>query len=188
MPEDPKPNDGPDTGAPSGTEEPVGDGAKPEPKEEPDWKAEARKWETRAKQNKADQDELQKLRTERMTESEKALEAARAEGRTAAETEAARKYGARLVQAEFRGLIADRVDDGKRRDALVGGLATANYLKDDGSVDLDALKKWAETVAPAASSTPDLGGGSRRPPTSTPGAAGLAEAQRRFPQQRKPEN
>lgn len=38
---------------------------------EPDWKAEARKWEKYAKENKAAKDELDALKAERMSESEK---------------------------------------------------------------------------------------------------------------------
>lgn len=41
------------------------------PKTETDWKAESRKWEKRAKDNKAAADELEKLKKERMTETER---------------------------------------------------------------------------------------------------------------------
>lgn len=42
-----------------------------EPQGETDWKAEARKWEKFAKENKAAKDELDALKAERMSESEK---------------------------------------------------------------------------------------------------------------------
>ncbi|QJT04362.1 hypothetical protein G9272_32105 [Streptomyces asoensis] len=64
---------------------------------EEDWKAHARKWEERAKENKAEAEkgkaaaaELEKLRKERLTDQEKAVEEAEKAGRTAAEQESAK--------------------------------------------------------------------------------------------------
>ena len=43
----------------------------PAPAQEPDWKADARKWEARAKENKTAADELAALKASQMTEAEK---------------------------------------------------------------------------------------------------------------------
>ena len=57
----------------------------------------ARQWEKRAKESAAAAGELDKVRKAAMSDQEKAVEAAKAEGRTAAATE----YGAKLAGAEF---------------------------------------------------------------------------------------
>lgn len=49
------------------------------------WKAEARKWETRAKENKSAADELKKLKDEKLSDAEKATQATK-EAQTAAST------------------------------------------------------------------------------------------------------
>ncbi|MGW7498595.1 hypothetical protein ACWGKA_30495 [Streptomyces luteogriseus] len=67
-----------------------------------DWKAHAREWEKRAKENKAEADkgaaavaELEKLRKARLTDQEKAVEEAEARGRTAAAEESAKEITTR---------------------------------------------------------------------------------------------
>ncbi|MEU0671356.1 hypothetical protein ABZ330_00390 [Streptomyces sp. NPDC006172] len=67
-----------------------------------DWKAHAREWEKRAKENKAEADkgraaveELEKLRKARLTDQEKAVEEAEQRGRTAAAEESAKEITAR---------------------------------------------------------------------------------------------
>ncbi|MBN0039380.1 hypothetical protein JN535_04220 [Cellulosimicrobium cellulans] len=47
----------------------------PAPAQEPDWKAEARKWEDRAKANKAAAEELERIKAEKMTDEQKAAKA-----------------------------------------------------------------------------------------------------------------
>ena len=53
-----------------------------------DWKAESRKWEDRSKANAQAAKDLEKLQQAAMSDQEKAVAAAKAEGRTAAEAEA----------------------------------------------------------------------------------------------------
>lgn len=47
----------------------------PAPAQEPDWKTEARKWEDRAKANKAAAEELERIKAEKMTDEQKAAKA-----------------------------------------------------------------------------------------------------------------
>ena len=65
--------------------------------DETDWKAEARKWETRAKENGAKAKEFEKQQQASMTEAERAVAEAETRGRTAAASE----YGTRLARTEF---------------------------------------------------------------------------------------
>lgn len=70
-----------------------------EAKPDTDWKAECRKWEARAKENKGAADELQKLKESQMTEAEKLkAEAERAK----AEAESARVEAERLKAESAR--------------------------------------------------------------------------------------
>ena len=94
-----------------------GQGEPPEPhgadaKPETDWKAESRKWEDRAKANKAAADELKKLKEERMTEAEK-LKAAADEAK--AEAEAAKAETERLKAEKAR---ADAVKETARAQGV----------------------------------------------------------------------
>lgn len=74
-------------------------------------------------------------------------ERAVAEARTAAQQEAAKTWGGRLVEAELRGRLAGRLDDPARVQALVEGANTSRYLTDKGDVDTEALQKWVDTIA-----------------------------------------
>lgn len=67
-----------------------------------DWKAEARKWEARAKENKKAAEELEAIKQERMTESEKLqARAEAAEGELAAlKAEAERTQAAQAIAAK----------------------------------------------------------------------------------------
>lgn len=67
-----------------------------------DWKAEARKWEQRAKENKSAKDELEAIKQERMSESEKLqARAEAAEGELAAlKAEAERTQAAQAIAAK----------------------------------------------------------------------------------------
>jgi hypothetical protein len=69
----------------------------PKSTDDTDWKAEARKWEQRAKDNKAAAAELEKQRRASMTEAEREKAAAKAEGAA----EAVVRFGKRLARTEF---------------------------------------------------------------------------------------
>jgi alanyl-tRNA synthetase len=116
---------------------------------EVDWKAEAerikaesRKWEERAKTNSSAAKDLEKLRTESMSEQEKAVAAARDEGLTEG-----RKLGAtRLVDAEVKVAAVGRpIAD---VDALIQGLDRTRFMTEEGEPDTKAIVKWLDQVAP----------------------------------------
>lgn len=127
--------------------------------ESEDWKGRARTWEQRAKN---DARELQRLRKQlddarkaSMSEAEKAIEDARAEGEKKGRSQAS----GLLVQARLEAALA-HVDD-EARDALIDGVNAAKFMTDDGTPDTDAIKAWAEKVAPKTRQVVDLGQGRR---------------------------
>lgn len=125
------------------------------------WKALAQKHEARAKANAAASAELEKLRQQSMTDQEKAVNAARIEGRNAALAE----VGGQLVVAQLRASAAGRVD-ARVLDAVLARLDTAAFLTDEGQVDTDSVAAFVESIAPPAETQappdprwPDLGQG-----------------------------
>lgn len=120
------------------------------------WKEMARKHEERAKQNSKAATDLEALKQQTMTDTEKAIDIAKKEGRT----EALREVGTRLVDAEVRAAAAGRADDVVT--ALLEGLDRARFLDDKGEPDVKAIKAWVDRVAPVqAPGFPDLGQGTR---------------------------
>ncbi|SDM46570.1 hypothetical protein SAMN04487981_101610 [Streptomyces sp. cf386] len=122
-----------------------------------DWKAEARKWEDRAKANKTAADELEALKAANMSEQEKAVKAAKADGRTAALAEAAPQIAqARLEAAAARA----GVDLGEFAEFI----DLTKFVGDGGQVDDKAIQaavtKFSK-LAPkgAGRSGGDMGGG-----------------------------
>lgn len=94
-----------------------------------------------------------------MTEQEKAVAAAKAEGRT----EALRELGVTRAADGVRLLAAGRPID---VEALIEGVDLSRYVGDDGEPDRKALEAWLDRVAPKATEPtaptfPDLGQGSR---------------------------
>lgn len=136
-----------------------------------DWEAEAKKWkdlarkhEERSKANLTAAKELEQLRQSAMTEQEKAVAAAKAEGRT----EALRTIGARLVDAEVKAAVAGR---NVNVEALLDGLDRSRFLDDEGEPNTRAINAWVEKLAPPVDPTrtawpPDLGQGARGAPPS----------------------
>lgn len=139
--------------------------------------------------------ELEKFRTANQTEHEKALEAARREGRAEVQTVANK----RLVSAEVRAYAADAgFQDPK--DAVVqlaeaiGGIAVTEAGDVDEAAVQAAVKKLAESkpyllkpsgpVVPAFA--PNPGQGQHQPSKPSGGAAGKAEAEKRFAHRKKP--
>lgn len=119
--------------------------------EETDWKAEARKWEKRAKENSKAADELDKVRKASMSEQEKAVEVAKAEGRTAA----AQEFGRRLAAAEFRAAIAAKgLDLGEALELI----DTTRFVDESGEVDEKAIKAAVAKLAKAIPQAPAAGG------------------------------
>lgn len=151
---------------PTPAQQPPAPPAPPAPAQETDWKAEAekltreaRKWEDRAKQNHTAAKELETLRQQSMTETERAVAAARAE----AAQEVALRYGSRLVDAEVRAAAAGRTID---VSTLLEGLDRSRFLTEDGEPDVKAISAWVDKlspppVEPAKPGFPDVGQGAR---------------------------
>lgn len=103
---EPTPNPNPEAPAP---ENPAQGDQKPEAqapaKPETDWRAEAKKWETRAKENKTAADRLAQLEDAQKTELQKIQERAEAAEKRAADLEAAEQQ--RIAKAEQAKQIAD---------------------------------------------------------------------------------
>ena len=102
-----------------------------------DWKAEARKWEQRAKDNNSKANEYEKQRKAAMTEAERKEVEAEERGRTAAITE----FGKRLATAEIRAAAADA---GANIAGVFDYLDLSRFVGDDGEPDAKAIKAFVE--------------------------------------------
>lgn len=138
--------------------------------EETDWKAEARKWEQRAKDNKAAADKAvtkaaEKARLDAMSESERAIE----EAKQAARSEAGLEFGKRLARSEFDAAAGRRNPDFDTSSALEY-VDLAKFVGEDGEPDKDAIKAAVERLVPASANTPpEFDGGSRTTATAPQG-------------------
>lgn len=109
------------------------------------WKSLARKNEERAKANASAQAELDKLRDATATEQEKAIAQARME----ASTEAAKSFGSRLAEAQFRVAAAGRLD-GDQLEGLLEVVDLGRFVDDNGDPDIEAITSAVSRVAPKA--------------------------------------
>lgn len=122
------------------------------PGEETDWKARAREWERRAKDNKTAADELAALKASQMSDQEKAVAAAEKQGRTAAAAE----YGAKLAAAQFETAVARAgIDLGEAADLI----DTTRFVGKDGQVDTDGITAAVKKLAKLAPRGPGRSGG-----------------------------
>lgn len=126
--------DGEGDGTEGSTEGTTGDQTAATAEEIAKWKALARKHEKDAKANAAAARELEKVRAQNQSETEKAIEAAKAEGRTEAES----RLRERIITAETKALAADTADPD-----LVAMLLDRTKLVWDGD-DLDPASVKAE--------------------------------------------
>lgn len=128
------------------------------------------------------------LRQQQQTEQERAVEAAKAEGRQ----EAMDSIGPRLVAAEMRAQAAGRIGD-EQLATLTSSLDANQFLDSNGDVDTDKVKSLIDGLAPAqtpepgkgdgAGTHPDLGQGRRQGQPSQGGIdAGREKARQRHPQ------
>lgn len=124
------------------------------------WKAQSRKHEQRAKDSAGAQKELDALKAQHMSETDKAIAQAKAEARTEALAEA----GAKIARAEFKAAVGERLDD-DGFDALLEGLDLKAFLDDNGDVDTSKIRSFVDRVVPKQEvngyQPPDLGQGSR---------------------------
>lgn len=144
-----------DTSTETQTEEAPDTGGEPDYKAEAEkFKALARKHEQRAKDNAAAAKELEKLRTETMSDQEKAVALAVQEAKAAAFAE----VGSELVDMAVRAAVADRPIDA---DALLDGLDRSRFIGENGRPDRDAIATWVDRITPKPTGVPDLGQGAR---------------------------
>ena len=125
------------------------------------WKARARENEQRAKNART---ELEQLKREAMTDSERAV----AEARDTARAEALAEVSGRLVEAEVRTAAAGRPVN---VDALLDGLDRSRFISESGEVDREALTGWLDQLAPVQQqgpALPDMGQGARGVTRSSP--------------------
>lgn len=141
--------------APAAPAEPAAPAAPPEPAapaaDATDWKAAARKWETRAKENKTAADELATLKAAQMSEQEKAVQAATEQGRTAALAEAAPQ----IAQARLEAAAALK---GVDLTPFAEFLDVGKFVK-NGEVDGDAITAAVDKLAALAPRGPGRSGG-----------------------------
>lgn len=122
------------------------------------WKALSQKHEERAKSNAAAAKELESFKQQTMTDTEKAVQAARLEGRT----EGVRTASEKIARAEIRAAAAGR---NVNVDALLEGIDPTRFLDDEGEPDTKAIAAWMDKIAPVGDEKPrgprDLGQGVR---------------------------
>ncbi len=133
-------------------------------------RAEAAKYRNEAKTAKAEAD---KARAATLTEAEQAVEAVKAETRTAV----LREIGGKLVDAELRAAAAGRPI---QVDALLEAVDRGRFITDDGDVDRKALAAWVDRIAPASepapTPVPSFDGGIRTPASNNSTASQFAKA------------
>lgn len=120
-----------------------------------------------AAQVKADLAELAKLRTEKMTDGERAVETAKAEGRR----EASLALAPQMFDVALSHVDADR------RAVLIDSIDLSKVIKEDGTIDTAKVTTLASTLAPTGKDQGggnqyDLGGGRRNSTTSSGVSAG----------------
>lgn len=124
------------------------------------WKALSIKHEQRAKANAAAAKELETFKASQMSETEKAVAEAKAEGLA----EGIRTGSTKTAQAELRAALAGRSVDA---DEFIAGVDVGRFIGDDGEVDRAAMVGWLDKAVPAGEQqTPvppvlDLGQGNR---------------------------
>ena len=163
MPDEPDAPDDDDT-----DEKPV------EKPKETDWKAEARKWQDRAKTNSSAAKELDELKKKGMSDFERQVE----EAKQATRAETLAEVGQSRAEDAIRFSIGDRLKDDEVDD-LLDHLNLAKFLTEDGKVDKARVATYVARVAgKPGQSFPDLGQGPRGT-TRTGSGSFLADAIRK---------
>lgn len=156
------------------------------------WKHKARKHEDVAK-SRQDYDsikaELDRLRQDSMSESEKAIaeakQAALAEGRTAALSE----IGDKVIDAHMAALVSAGLLQKEDHDFLLETIDRSKIIR-DGDVDTDKLHQIVQKFFPAGNGRggrdPHQGRGRQQQLQMSAAEQGKAEAARRFPNRNQP--
>lgn len=138
----------------------------PEPArvEDRDWRAEyeklqadSRKWEARAKSNADAAKELDKLRAQQMTETEKAIAEATSKARADVMAEVGTKLARASIEAALTGVVPNPAD-------VIEDLNLARYIGEDGEPDskaIDKLRAKYAALIPAAPAAPKVPTGKR---------------------------
>jgi hypothetical protein len=158
---DPTPAATPDQAA-----QPDSGGQPAAPEDTTDWKAEARKWEQRAKDNQKAAKDLDTQRKAAMDEGERKI----LEAREAAAAEVRLQYGSRLAQTEFRAAAAARNSDYDVSKALAY-VDLSKFVGEDGEPDAKAIKAAVADLVPQADGSappPSFDGGTRTASSSGP--------------------
>lgn len=127
---------------------------------------EARKWETRSKENHQAKTELEKQRQAAMTDAERAIE----EAKTAARQEAVSTFGKRLATSEIRAAAADA---GADLAGVFDFLDLGRFVTEDGEPDEKAIKSFVAGLPKKDTGTPSFDGGPRNSPPAQQGMTGL---------------
>jgi hypothetical protein len=136
--------------------------------EDTDWKKTSREWEKRAKANAKAAEELEQLKASQMSEQEKAVAAAKAEGHA----EAMKTTGVKLAAAELKAAAKDK---GVNLADLISAdlIKVESFVNDKGDVDSKAIEKAVAAFAkvapaptPGRSGAPIPGGSGGRPNTN----------------------
>lgn len=143
----------------------------PKPDEQPkadetDWKAEARKWEQRAKDNGAKATEFDKARRAAMTDAERAVAEAEERGRLAATSE----FGKRLATSEIRAAAADA---GADLAGVFDYLDLSRFVGENGELEEKAIKAFVAGLPKKDPGTPSFDGGTRTTAPAPQGMNGL---------------
>lgn len=128
------------------------------------WKHQSRKHEQRASRT-ADYDDVvaerDRLKQATLSDSEKAIEAAKTEAAEAARAEARKEALPALVRAEFKAAAAGKIP----ADRLAGILEPLDLTKfltaGGGEVDTDKVQQYVDGLAPDGKKWPDMGQGRR---------------------------
>jgi hypothetical protein len=121
------------------------------------WKALAKKHEARAKANANAAKELEKLKADQMSETEKAVNEAEARGRKAGTAAGMERLAAAEIKVALTGVVPDPA-------SIVEDLNLARYLDEDGEIDADKvaeLKAKYEAMAKPAGDVDDVPGSER---------------------------
>lgn len=130
------------------------------------WKSRSRQNESRAAATKR---ELDQLKQATLTEAERAVEAARNEGRAAALAE----VGSTAVSAFIKGRVSAGLLSEERAEVLAKGINTAAFVTDTGDVDLDGLKAYLDAINPMQPSPHQGNRGTNRPKSGLAAGAEL---------------
>lgn len=162
----------PDDGKPDDGKDGEDGGTPPKPDPQPVDVTKSKQFKDEKKRADDAEAELQRLREAGMSEDEKTREASKKAEITSAvaakETELTDHYAG--VVAGLQGQIIDSIVDGlldgaglERKDYedVIGSLDKTNFIKDDGSVDREKVKKTFGQITKAATSRPPRTGGGR---------------------------